>query len=111
MPVVQINLDGVSDWPSFHRALATALSFPAWYGANTNAFIDCLITITLGQDEAKVLAGDETVTLYLEGVHGFRTRCPDMLEALHDWVAFANAIDLDRYDRPAVARVLVAYHG
>jgi hypothetical protein len=42
MAVANVPVDEISDWASFHRVVAKSLRFPAYYGRNGNAFIDCL---------------------------------------------------------------------
>ena len=39
---VQIDGSAISDWNSFHDIFAAAFGFPAFYGRNMNAWIDCM---------------------------------------------------------------------
>lgn len=111
MKVVEIDTKRVSDWASFHRLLAEGLNFPSYYGANGNAFIDCLTDITRGQAGGIVLAEGETLLIDLGELGDFRDRCPGMIEALADWTSAVNHMDWEEYDPPREPRVLVAYRG
>jgi len=40
--LVTIPVEKIKDWPSFHRVFQDTLGFPAFYGRNMNAWIDCM---------------------------------------------------------------------
>ena len=42
MARVILDSSEITDWASFHRACKAAFGFPDFYGANMNAWIDCL---------------------------------------------------------------------
>jgi RNAse (barnase) inhibitor barstar len=42
MTIVFIDTTEITDWPSFHQVFSQKLGFPAFYGNNMDAFIDCL---------------------------------------------------------------------
>jgi RNAse (barnase) inhibitor barstar len=44
VPVVAIPVSEIDDWESFHSVFQRELGFPAFYGRNMNAWIDCLIS-------------------------------------------------------------------
>lgn len=45
MKEIVIDCANIADVKAMHRALAEALSFPAWYGNNYDALHDCLTDI------------------------------------------------------------------
>ena len=106
MARVEIPADQIVDWPSFHDVFAKALSFPAYYGRNGDAFIDCMWDIARGQDVPQRLGEDENLTIDLGQVDKLRDRCPDQLAGLLEMVAFVNARNVDD-DLPA--RIAVAF--
>lgn len=46
MKEIVIDCAGMGDPRQLHSALASALSFPEWYGNNLNALHDCLTDIS-----------------------------------------------------------------
>ena len=48
MAVAHLNTETISDWQSFHEESRRAFGFPAWYGMNMNAWIDCLTYLDEG---------------------------------------------------------------
>jgi RNAse (barnase) inhibitor barstar len=82
--IVRIETDRIVDWASFHAVLAEALRFPAYYGRNGNAFVDCLWDIVNGWDVPPLLGPRETLTIDLGSVSELRSRCPEQVVALGD---------------------------
>ena len=50
MPVIRIDCEQIRDWPSFHDVFARELGFPAFYGRNMDAWIDCMTSLGDPQD-------------------------------------------------------------
>jgi hypothetical protein len=90
MALIDVPTDEIDDWQSFHDVMARALRFPAYYGRNGNAFIDCLRDIADGRDAPQTLASGETLTINLGDSRAFRARCPEQFEALAEWTAMVN---------------------
>ncbi|AOK13540.1 barstar family protein [Burkholderia vietnamiensis] len=42
MTNVFVDTTKITDWPSFHRVFSQIFGFPAFYGNNMDALIDCL---------------------------------------------------------------------
>jgi environmental stress-induced protein Ves len=83
---------GLRDWPSFHHTMARAFGFPAFYGANLDAWIDCL---TYLDDPAARMTTVHAppggvVTLVLDDVDALAKDAPEIFAALVDGVAFVN---------------------
>ena len=109
MPIVRVSLDRVTDWDSFHTRFAEALGFPDFYGRNMNAWVDCLTSADHPEDGmTTVVAGDgDVVTLLLDGVAEFASRCPELYEALIQNAAFVNWRRVKMGERPILA---LAFH-
>jgi hypothetical protein len=102
--VVDIPVSAIDGWDAFHDVFATALGFPEFYGRNMNAWIDCLTYADEDDGMRAVHVGPgEVLTLHLVGVKGFRTRAPEIYEALLDCAAFVNWRRIDVGDPPVLA--------
>ena len=90
--VVNIDLDRITDWDSFHAVFAEAMGFPAFYGRNMDAWIDCMTDLDVPETGmARVYAPpDGAVVLNLRHVTEFVKRCPEQYEAIIDCSAFVN---------------------
>src|SRR5262245_9382594 len=90
--VVRVDASQIRDWDTFHSAFTKALGFPAYYGRNMDAWIDCLTYADdpdAGMIAAPVPRGD-TLTLLIEDAGRFRSRCPEQYEALIECSAAVN---------------------
>lgn len=90
--ILRIDCDRITDWDSFHDVFAEEFGFPAFYGRNMNAWIDCVGYLdepTAGMTSIAVPPG-RTLTLELDGVTAFAARCPEQYAALVEGVAFVN---------------------
>lgn len=103
--VVSIDGKAIHDWPSFHEVFAVALGFPDFYGRNLNAWIDCL---TFADDSASGMLArpvppGEVLTLQIDHVDDFVSRCPEQYAALMECAAFVNWRRIEKGDGPVVA--------
>jgi RNAse (barnase) inhibitor barstar len=90
--IVRIDAAKITDADSFHSEFATAFGFPAYYGRNLDAWVDCLTCLddpTAGMTKVNVLPG-QILTLVLENADGFKGRCPDLFTAFLECSAFVN---------------------
>ncbi len=90
--LVSIPTDLIADWDSFHDVFAKALGFPAFYGRNMNAWIDCM---SYADDaDAQMLVGavlpGELLVLQVDNAADFAARCPEQFKALVECSAFVN---------------------
>lgn len=93
MNVVRIDTGRIVDWDTFHAVFAETLGFPAFYGRNMNAWIDCMTYLDdrdAGMSTVTVEPGT-ILTLQLVDVDSFAARCPEQYTALVDAVAFVNS--------------------
>ncbi len=89
MKTVQIDASQITDWPSFHDAFATAFGFPAFYGRNMDAWIDCMTRLDEEFSAIHAPPG-ELVCIALDHAQAFKLRCPDQYEAFVECSAFVN---------------------
>ncbi len=90
--VVNIDLSQITDWETFHTVFADVMGFPAFYGRNMDAWIDCMTDLDVPKNGlTKVHApSGGVVVLNLQHVDDFIKRCPDQYEAILDSSAFVN---------------------
>jgi hypothetical protein len=92
MKIARIDGSEIRDEASFHATFASALGFPAFYGCNMNAWIDCMSYIddaSAGMSSLTVLPG-ETLTIWIESAAEFKAQSPGMWLALLECAAFVN---------------------
>jgi len=110
MAELDVPVDAITDWDTFHTVMAEALGFEAYYGRNSGAFQDSLWSIAHTADGAPPRTLGESVTLNLGNVDAFRARCPDQFRFLVDSAAWVNAgVIADEYDGRHFGRIVLAY--
>ncbi|RYF92225.1 MAG: barnase inhibitor [Caulobacteraceae bacterium] len=107
--VTQIPADRIVDWDSFHAVFADCLGFPGYYGANMNAWIDCL---TCADDAdagmiSRPVASGELLTLQIDNAAAFAKRCPEQYEALVECAAFVNYRRVEVGHPPVLALLMI----
>ena len=91
MAIIQLKTNHITDWVTFHEQSKIAFGFPAFYGANMDAFIDCLTYIDEGDGMSSViLKAEEKLIIKIIGTTSFRNRLPDVAFALSDSVDAIN---------------------
>lgn len=107
--IVRLDCDRIIDWDSFHTVFAEVFGFPAFYGRNMNAWIDCMSWLDEpGSEMTTVVApSGGVVTLQLDGVDEFAKRCPEQFAAMNECAAFVN---WRRTSRGESAVLALAYH-
>lgn len=103
--VIEIDTSRIRDWSTFHSVFAQTLGFPDFYGANMDAWIDCMTSLDEPQDGmTKVHAPPGSVLVLSFGdVTEFASRCPEIYEALVECSAFVNFRRMDLGERPVLA--------
>jgi hypothetical protein len=109
--VITISANLISDWPTFHAVFAEALGFPSFYGANMDAWVDCL---TYADDReaqmtAKSVRPGELLTLQIGDAADFAARCPDQFRVLLECTAFVNYRRQERGQSPVLSLLLSGY--
>lgn len=101
---VRIPVAEVRDAASFHSVFAKVLGFPAFYGRNMDAWIDCMSDLRRDTGMTSVrLAPDEILMLELPGYEGLRKRCPEVVESLLLCTSAVNRRFTDDAEPPAIA--------
>lgn len=98
MKTVSIDARRIDDSASFHEAFASALGFPAWYGRNMNAWIDCMSALDSPSDglsKVTVQPG-EILVLLIHNANELKLRCPDLWRDLLESAAFVNWRRIER---------------
>ena len=81
---VSLDCDRIRDWPSFHEEFARVFGFPAFYGNNMDAWVDCMTYLDdpqAGMTSIHCTPGT-VLTLELQHVGPFARRCPEQYNAL-----------------------------
>jgi len=90
--IVRIDGRRIRDWGSFHAVFKEAMGFPDFYGANMDAWIDCMSYVddpTAGMTTQHVSPG-AVLTLHVDEINDFAFRCPEQYDALVECSAFVN---------------------
>ncbi|WP_212744785.1 barstar family protein [Parasedimentitalea maritima] len=90
--VVEIDGSAVVNWSSFHDQFSTKMGFPAFYGRNGNAWIDCMTSVDCPEDglsSVTVIKG-ATLTLQVSEASSWATRRPEVWAAFQEMTAFVN---------------------
>ena len=91
MKIVRLNTEQITDWASFHLVCKEAFGFPEFYGANMDAWIDCMSYLTEedGMTGFK-LSKNEFLHLEITNTEDFNSRLPEIFDALAECSAFVN---------------------
>lgn len=106
MKTVTLNGTAINDEQSFHTEFQSALGFPAFYGRNMDALIDCLGYAddpTAGMCSVCVAPG-EVLVLRIENAADFKLRCPALWHSFLESAAFVNWRRTER-GQPAILSV------
>jgi hypothetical protein len=89
MPLVRIDASRITDWDTFHDVFAETFGFPALYGRNLNAWIDCMTYLDEPHSGMTTIHGTATdhVVLQLEDVNSLPN---EIYAALVECAAFVN---------------------
>ena len=98
MKTVTLNAAAMTDESSFHAEFQRALGFPAFYGRNMNAWVDCMGYVddpSAGMSTVSVTPG-EVLVLRIENAGNFKRRCPDLWLSFLECAAFVNWRRIDQ---------------
>ena len=91
MITIKFESSRVNDWETFHAYSKELFGFPDFYGNNMNAWVDCLTYLRDGDGMSRIhLKNDELLHLEVTETKDFRSRVPEIFEALIDCTAFVN---------------------
>jgi hypothetical protein len=91
LPTLVLPTEHIKDWQSFHSVCAKFFGFPAFYGNNMNAWIDCMSDLTDDAGMTTVgLKPGAFLELRIPGYEAFARACPEVSAALLECTAFVN---------------------
>jgi len=92
MRLVKLDTRRITDWDTFHDVFTEVFGFPAFYGRNMAAWVDCMTCLDDPSAELSRVHAPPggVVVLELEHVDGFASRCPEQYETLVECAAFVN---------------------
>ena len=102
---IRINTDLIDGWSSFHQLFKMAIGFPEYYGANMDAWVDCMTNLddpTSGMTRNSVKPG-QTIIIELINADKFKTNHQDIYFALLESVAYVNSRKIEDKTRTLIA--------
>ncbi|HSI89353.1 MAG TPA: barstar family protein [Pyrinomonadaceae bacterium] len=103
MALVRIDANAIKDGASFHSVCKEAFGFPLVYGANMDAFVDCLTYIYEGNGMSEIILADaEDLTIEVIGGNDLRLRLPEIAESLSCAVEDLNERFVDEGGEPRI---------
>ena len=103
--IIVIDCRRITDSDSLHTVFAERLGFPAFYGRNMDAWIDCLTSVddvSAGMSVVTVSPGSVLV-LQLDNVKDLQTRSPHLYAAIVEGSSFVNWRRIARGDEPVLS--------
>ena len=89
MAIVRLETWRIVDWASFHDVCAATFGFPAFYGRNMDAWIDCMTYLDDGMSRFDLPRG-EVLTIEVMEFDDFEARLPAVAKELVESAAFVN---------------------
>ena len=106
MATARLNTPAISDWRSFHQECRQVFGFPDFYGMNMNAWIDCLTYLDEGDGMSRFhLAEGETLNIEVSDSGAFKSRLPEIYDALVECSSVVNDRRLEVGKRPVLLLV------
>jgi RNAse (barnase) inhibitor barstar len=105
MTIIRIDARRLTDAAALHAVLSETFGFPATYGKNLDALVDCLThldDVKAGMSRVQVFPG-EVALLVLDHVDGKSKQQAAQVKALVDAVAFVNWRRLEKGQPPVLA--------
>ena len=89
---MKLDASRITDWDSFHDVFAEGFGFPAFYGRNMDAWIDCMTSLDDPSAELSRVHAPPggVVVLQLEHVDNLIERYPEQYGTLIECAAFVN---------------------
>jgi RNAse (barnase) inhibitor barstar len=105
---VKLNGELLTDWDAFHTESQRAFGFPAFYGRNISAWIDCLSYLRDDDGMSAIRLKDgEILTIALSRSDLVRQRFPELIEELQFCVEMINERYDDYGEKPALQLLLL----
>ena len=107
MAHVQLEGSLIKDRSAFHDHCAAAFGFPAFYGRNMDAWIDCLTYVRTGDGMSRFALGpDEQLVIELVGSQDLKDRLPDIFDALIECTIAVNKRYVDTQENAPLQLLL-----
>lgn len=99
----------IVDRATFHNVFKSLFGFPGYYGANMDAWIECMSELDDAEDRITEFKLDRGETLQIEvaGVESLAKRVPEVFEELILCTAFVNQNYLERTGKAVVCMVFL----
>lgn len=96
------------DWESFHKVCKTEMGFPDFYGMNMNAWIDCLSYLDEDAGMTRFrLVENELLHIEINEAEDFKSRLPEIFDALVECAAFVNRRYVEAGKTPSLSLVFI----
>ncbi|MEJ2210694.1 MAG: barstar family protein [Anaerolineae bacterium] len=109
MKWIRMDTKRIRGWATFHQEFKKVFGFPDFYGANMDAWIDCMSYLRdpdAGMSQITVGRGEQLMLEVVDS-NGFRARCPEQFEALIECTAFVNRRYVSSDSPPMLALILL----
>lgn len=106
--LIDLPVKRIADWTTFHEVCEEVLGFPAFYGRNMDAWIDCMTYADdpdAGMVRAAVQPG-QLMTLRIDDAADFARRCPEQFDVLIECTAFVNYRRVETGGTPVLSLLL-----
>jgi hypothetical protein len=106
MARARLNTSAIFDWQSFHEEARQTFGFPDFYGMNMNAWIDCLTYLDEGDGMSRFhLAEGEGLDIEVSDSEAFKSRLPEIYEALVECSSFVNVRRVEAGKPPVLSLI------
>ena len=104
-PSVRLEGRRITGWDSFHDESQRVFGFPAFYGRNLNAWIDCMMSIDRAEDGMSSIhvAPGATLAIEILDARHLKHEYREQYDALIECTAFVNWSRLQRGEPPSLA--------
>jgi hypothetical protein len=108
MATARLNTLTISDWQSFHEECRQTFGFPDFYGMNMDAWIDCLTYLDEGDGMSRFhLAESEGLDIEVSDSEAFKSRLPEIYDALVRCTSFVNQRSVDAGKSPLLSLIFL----
>jgi len=101
MASVRLETWRIVDRESFHDVCAATFGFPAFYGRNMDAWIDCMTYLDDGMSRFDLPRG-EVLTIEVMEFDDFESRLPAIAKDLLECAAFVNERRAEQGEPPRI---------
>ena len=102
----KLQTKSITNWDSFHSVFAETMGFPAFYGRNMDAWIDCMTGFDDGMTHFTVSPG-ELLHLEVADAKDFARRLPEIFQRFIECAAFVNSRRVEQGEQPVLSLVLL----